>query len=151
MKRGQLLGEPFLIIFSLVVLAFIIFFGIRYIPQLLDLGCKTEFVTSAKNIEAEVQTVYNLDFGSTVRKKFDLCGIQIICFVSEGVDITKIPAELQNIVKIRKNDNVFFLGKESDSFFIDHLQPSKNPICKKILNNRVDLIFENKGMYVEVK
>ena len=156
-KRGQLFEKPFTFIFILVVASLTLLFGFRLIKNTVNLGEDVEVKSFISKFETEVERIYNLDFGSrSSLKNLNIPqSIKWICFVDRdlSIDTTKIPDETTKTLILNTGENVFFvLSKDTDLKFIENLKPAnENPLCIRVLANKLNAVVENKGSYVEIK
>ena len=163
MKKGQLAGQPFVYIFAIVVIGLIVVYGAYVIIELISVRDTVETNLFLNNLKKEVDSCYNLDFGST-------CGLndlvvpsefKEICFVNTGefIDFDVIEDEFtKELVEIsveNENYNVFLvpvLGKELDKrrYFVNKLRSNENPLCVNVIGSRIKLKLENRGNYIEI-
>ena len=161
MKKGNLLGQPFMFIFFVILAALIIFFGMRIIGGTVDSAEKAEIETFITEFKAKVNTVYSLDYGSSVK----LGGLRTpanfkeICFIHRDslVDYSELDESLRNLVEVSydsNDDNMFFVTKDK-SFVepreIDKLKPNENPVCDNVMDGKLDLVLVNSGSFVEIE
>lgn len=64
-KKGQLLAQPFIYIFALILGGLILVWGIKAIVDLVNTAGTAELGKMVKNIESDVGEFYNLDEGAT--------------------------------------------------------------------------------------
>lgn len=161
MKKAQL-EQPFVIIFGVIVMAFLLILGGYVIRRSLTLSNSVEYNTFYNQLSKEAENCYNLDFGSTC----DLSKIKVpgslfeICFINieEPINYKNLPGSLNqtiaNSIRLNRKDNVFSIGingQDKKSFFIDKLKPAGNPICYRLSSRKLNLLLENKGNHVEVR
>lgn len=60
-KRGQILGLPLVLLFSLIVGAFILLYGAKVILDLTSEADYVEFLDQVKDFDTTVQTFQNYD------------------------------------------------------------------------------------------
>ena len=65
MKKGQLLGLPLVLIFALVVSAFVLFFGIKFVLDLQSEASYVDLLTTIDDIENNIETYQQYDTGSS--------------------------------------------------------------------------------------
>ena len=165
MKRSQLAGQPFIYIFAIVVAALIIIFGVKAVRDTLSIGEKVEINVLIENLDKEVSSCLNLDYGSSCsldKLRFN-SNIKEVCFVNidqdidyDGISDNTIKEIIRISVSSNENDNLFFIpvkGKELEKVkgYVPNLRSNENPLCARVVNSRVSLVLENKGNFVEIK
>ena len=163
MKRGELLSQPFIYIFTLIVSAFVIYFGFTTVASFQresNLVELSKFVSDLNNV---VDTYYNLDIGSS--KKISLMvpsQIEQACFVKIGSQINaNVDEYFRAILKDNSQYNLFTLPLDAlpapaPDFAIEHLQieGNENPLCIKTkgrLNAIIETKVANNNVYVEIR
>ncbi len=130
-KKGQILSQPFFYIFSIIVIAMILVFGIKMIKDTLNTACKVENANFMNELEKNIDLIYDASPGSSqqcaIVKSYGLStikceiqfpsGIKGICFVDLGeqLDKSKIPfldlKERLQTLQGEDDSNVFFVAK----------------------------------------
>ncbi len=173
MKKGQILSQPFIYIFAIIVIGLIFVFGFKYIGKILKTGCEVESLDLVNDIQAEANQLRALSFGSSYRCSFsysssgERCNFIIpsnvdgLCFV----DLTRgqanqIPNEFQEVKEIaeliREDDrNLFFIAKrgsncEAEPAKIKNLE-IQTPLCLDLTGREGNFIMENAGNSVLIK
>ncbi len=161
-KRGQLLAQPFVMIFGIIVGALILTWGIYEVYKLINVSCDVELVDYVTTLKKDVQRYYYYESGSSNRFKVDLpCEASHICFVSQdipfycrvqgaGIPCVKPQGYNQGFIVARKNDNVFIYSKKGvDAYYVPYLRPTstENPLC---ISDQKQIVLTSKGTYVEV-
>lgn len=150
---------PFVYIFIIIVLVFVIYFGIRTIKNVVDLGETVEYKTFVIKLEERFDTVMTLDKGSSVSLE-ELSfpnEIKEICFVSDSGynNLNSIEnSDLRTLLERRLNDdnNVFFADGEVLNEKIGYtLILEENPLCDSTIDGKIDLRLINQGREVEIK
>ncbi len=157
MKKAQLFSQPFMIIFTLIVIALILFFGYKVILGLTNTGekvCKVKFTQDFQN---EVDDLYTQPIGSNTRINIPTCAsMKAVCVLtvnpSAQVPYKDIQQVLNALSQTPTSNNVFFSSTEQKTSFeplsIKKLQPSKT-VCDDTLDGKFTLLLENKGRYVD--
>tara|TARA_Y100000310_G_scaffold290392_1_gene317533 strand:- start:1252 stop:1746 length:495 start_codon:yes stop_codon:yes gene_type:complete len=84
MKRGQLLGMPLVLLFSLIVGALILAYGAKVAYDLVSQADYVDFLSSLDDIEANVETFSNYDAGSAKVYELNLPDdVEYLCFYSD--------------------------------------------------------------------
>ncbi len=161
-KRGQLLAQPFVMIFAIIVGALILTWGIYEVYKLINVSCDVELVDYITTLKKDVQRYYYYESGSSNKFKINLpCEASYICFVSHdipfycsvagaGISCVKPQGYNQGFIVGRKNDNVFIYSKKGvDAYYVPYLRPigTENPLC---ISDQKQVILTSKGTYVEV-
>ena len=133
-KSGQL-DQPFVYIFVLVVLAFVVLFGVKYIGKTNELGDQASYLQFKSGMKDAASMVYTKNPGTfltfsrtSANKPLTLPkGIKEACFQDLGVKS-----------KILLNSN-----KYAD-FTITSLSPAEQALCIPIQNQQLSFSLENK-------
>jgi hypothetical protein len=81
MKKGQILGVPLILIFGLIVGAFILLYGAKVILDLTAEADYIDFVDQMKDLDNNIATIGNYDVGTA--KVYDMNlpkDVEVICF-----------------------------------------------------------------------
>jgi hypothetical protein len=157
MKKGQLMAQPLIYIFYLVVAALIIFFGVKVIGNLNDNGDKVQYVTFVNDIKQKIDSTYNDNLGSSASldeitvPKF----VTEVCFVSDRDLAVVKDVKLKQLINISDltESNVFFAGVEitdGPTKYLEHLYIN-GTVCDVTRDRKINLILENVGSNVEVR
>ncbi len=162
MKKAQL-EQPFIFIFGIIVIALVILLGSNVIRNSLKLGSDVEMNVFVDKFKKEINSCYNLDFGSvcSINELNIPSSLNYICVINvdEEIDFGKLPSTINDTVirsvDIGRKDNVFFdplkRNDEEIRITLDRLKTAENPLCGKIVNGKIDLVLENKGSFVEIR
>ena len=71
MKKRGILDLPFVYIFMIIVIAFILLFGLNMIFKLNELKEKTVYLTFKTDLDKEVEKMYNMNEGSVTTYSFN--------------------------------------------------------------------------------
>ncbi len=168
-KKGQLIGQPFVYIFLLIVAAVVLFLGIKVLANVLQLGESVgynEFVNDLKKAENEV---YSDSFGSTL----SLENINVPSFISEICFLDRYRTQSINLSLVRdlelrdfinvsyyssQNENVFFASDDLKAIKLERVTPIdkvysepisenafENPLCDDSRDGKINILFENQG------
>ena len=132
-KRGQL-DQPFIYIFAIIVIAFIIWFGFTYLSKTNALGEKALYVQFKSDLQDAITNTYNKNEGtlltfspSSANKPLALpTAIKQICFQDLGTKTKLTP------------DN-----QEYQAFIINNLSPAEKNLCIPAYG-RLSFKLENK-------
>ena len=113
MKKAQIMGQPFVYIFALVVGALILFWGARTVIKLVERSEMVEVVDFIKTLESTVDEYYMLDEGSEKTIKLRLPKkISYFCVADENALSCRTSSgdscgkELQQISRFCKGYNI---------------------------------------------
>ena len=157
MKKAQLLSQPIIFIFAIIVAALILTWGSYQIVKIIRTGSTIELGTALTDLKDTVNTYYNLDEGSSKELNIRLPKqVKYICFVNSNEPLItqgleEIDPDLPQILQA-KGKNIFIIPAtlKPSTYNIDKLTPIENPLCIKTLNS-LKAIIENKGTYVEIR
>lgn len=167
-RKGQMLSQPFVYIFALVVGALILVWGGKTVLDLVNTGSQVDVGNFVKSLESDVAAYKNFGEGSKTSRKISFPNnINYICFLDlekkandckrkeAGDKVVKCTAEeLDDDFAFQieeSNRNVYVLPMSElkiNSFNIEDLKPtSGNPFC---VRNGVDINIISKVSYVEI-
>lgn len=167
MKKGQLLGQPFVYVFALIFGALILAWGVNSILKLKDTASQAELGKFASKVDSEVSQYLNFDEGSTTSIKVNLPEkITHLCFydsqeekncILDGKEcnIPDLDEGFAAIANTRTKYNMFFLPygvyrlppREVKNLQVD--ATIGNPICFRN-NLRKEFTLTSMGTYVSV-
>lgn len=168
-KKGQMLSQPFVYIFALIVGALILVWGGKTVLDLLQTGSQVNVGSYIKSLEQDVAAYKNFGEGSKTAKKVDFPqDITYICFLDleRSANDCKRKGANNKIVKCKPeeldeefafqieepNKNVYILPTDAvkiNAFNIKDLKPAQgNPFC---VRNGQDIEIISKVSYVEVQ
>src|SRR3989344_6841785 len=113
MKKRGILDLPFVYIFMIIVIAFILLFGLNMIFKLNELKEKTIYLTFKTDLEREVEKMYDMNKGSITTYSFESKNkplkvpkeIKEICIDGSNVILDNIKYEDFEIENLRSYDN----------------------------------------------
>ena len=158
MKKAQLLSMPFVYVFIIIVLVFVIYFGVKTIKNVVDLGETVEYKTFVIKLEERFDTVMTLDKGSSVSlEELNFPKeIEEICFIS-GNRYTNLNSvknsDLRDLLNTGLSEsNVFFADGKVLNEKIDYtLILEENPLCDSTIDGKIDLRLVNEGREVSIE
>lgn len=141
-KRGQILGLPLILVFALIVGAFILLYGAKVIYDLTQQANYVDFLDHVKDLDTTIQMYSAYDAGSSKVYTLDLpSAVDTICFYdsSQTSDCTldgqacssDLDGELAVLESSEYNVYIFPSGVyDRTRFTITGFQPlSGNPVC----------------------
>lgn len=168
MKKGQMLSQPFVYIFALVVGALILVWGGKTVLDLVNTGSQINVAKLVKDLEQDAAAYKNFDEGSRTSRKLQFPDdITYICFLDmerkandclrkeKGNKIIKCTAtELDEDFAFQieePNKNIYVLPTTAvkvGAFKVDDLKPELgNPLC---VRNGLDITISSKVDHVEI-
>ena len=161
MKKAQLLGQPFVYIFIIVVIILTIIIGFKLLNKVKDVGENVEYETFFANLDKEFDSLKNLAKGSSISLN-DLVvpkTVLEVCFVGEGGF---------NSVYVENKDDLFLTAMQSpgdktvfmyvdlpnkvyDFLYIEDVKGEYNPTCDSTADGSIDLRAINQGTYILVE
>ena len=131
-KKAQLLGQPFIYIFAIIVAALVLVFGTKAILDLKEKQELAELTTFVTKLKEDVAAYYRFDIGSSKELNLNLPRkVKKVCFTENKLEIFP---------------KVFFLNE----FKIPYLKPVETPLCIDT-NGKLKAIIETKPRYVEIR
>lgn len=177
MERGQLMSQPFIYIFAIIVIGLIFVFGFRYIGKIMGAGCEVEVMDLVNDVQAEVNQLRALSFGSNTACTFSYSSasdyecvlvvpssVKSVCFVDakrgQENQITERFTTIKNFISefgsaaSGLNKNLFF-GVSKDSSCEIEPQLIRNieiegPVCLDVTKDN-SFIMENSGRNVIIR
>ena len=155
------MSQPFMYIFAILVIGFILVFGFFQVKKVLDFGADVEEVSFRKDLQRAVDEVYTLAPGS--KKVIDNLivpsSVEGVCFVdaTRPVRLSDIPfplirEDLELLGSTRKN--VFFVSRRGEdrleAFIVTHLRP-QGVVCFNLSLDRLNFVLENEGNVVGLR
>jgi len=161
MKKGITI-QPFLFIMALVVMAFVIIFGIKSVNDVRETADLTELAIFYKDLENKINVYSQFDIGSSGSVSFGLPShIERICFANPNMaPTTPIPDELfKSVIETNTKNTVYILPLDAyaqSSFAITRLyvDPREHPLCiptRGQLTVELETAAINNGVFVQVK
>ena len=133
-KKGQL-DQPFLYIFAIVVIAFILLFGLKYIGKTEELAEKAAYTQFKADFQDATFRVYNKNPGT------------LLTFSPASTNKPlKLPAAIKDVCfQVAGSKTKIILNHpEYPDFSIQYLQSSRNNLCIPALNHQLSFTLENK-------
>ncbi len=162
-KRGQLLSQPFVYIFALVVGALILVFFFFFVLDLKKTADFTELSTFVNKLQDVIDGYGNFDVGSSKKISLSLPGkVEKVCFVNPDLALNTAGLDdfFASVLQSNKKNNLFILPLDAfpspaPDFFIEGLIVlSENPLCVEtdgVLKISVETMLHNNKIFVDVK
>jgi len=132
MKKGQVIGQPLVYVFAIIVIALLLFFGFRMVGKIIGFEKNVDYADFLNNFDNEINIVYSESFGST--KSLERLRIPEevveICFVitNEAYGIGMEPTDERMIIYLDEKfsspvveENVFFAGENIEGRIFEKL------------------------------
>jgi len=154
MKRGQVLGQPFIYMFYVIVAVLVLLIGAKWIAGVIDTGDSVEYSVFINDLEGKVDQVYSDNYGSVVYANSISIpeGIGEICIMDHSLEqnfssvLDETLATYMNITSsYSDSDNVYFSGEELSYGFIPLLVLESSPLCDGTSDGSFDVKFFNNG------
>lgn len=161
MKRGQLLSQPFIYIFAMVVIAVVIYFGFSMVSEVSCLGENVEGAKFVKDLNKHVLEINSFSTGT--KNKYTLtppADVRGLCFISKDYSLSNIPfQDIRVVVELEKEagsleHNMFFSlmpGSKKECLpenqLISRLVVEKF-VCFDFSREPFEFILEKKGKVV---
>lgn len=153
--KGQILSQPIIFIFILVVSALVLAFGIKAVLDLQQRADLIQLTTSVDDLKDLVETYYSFVEGSNTQTDISFpSDIKYICIAEDSYlipeNVKKYDKDIEAYIKASPDYNLFAvpLKYKISRFKIPNLKPVIDPIC---FLNPLKAIIENKGTYVEIR
>nr|MBI4156643.1 hypothetical protein [Candidatus Woesearchaeota archaeon] len=145
MKKGQILGMPFVYILALIVGALILIFGVKWIFQLQETASSVQLNKFVDDLRVETEKYYSLDPGSKKQIKLNLPNkVKQLCFKGTELDQNTLLPQEKNLIQLESRNNVFFIPLDSyknTKFYINEI------INPDISNKDKILCIKNPGQF----
>jgi hypothetical protein len=158
MKRGQIMGQPFIYLFYAVVAILVLFLGIKWIISLGEHSEDVEYAVFMKNLKSEIERVSKYNYGSVINlKELKIpMGVEEVCFVSRGVVNQNLDSVTDDVLRgyinatTGEDKNVFFAGERIEAFYVERINMTSSPICDSTLDGEINIKIRNVGYNVSV-
>ena len=142
------------IIFAIIGIAFVVFFGYDQIASFIGISSEASMKQQISDFEKEVRNVNTLAMGSVNRFNFKVyAGVEKVCFV-DSEDPSPEPANgwdpdnlMERAIINNKYNMIIFNNDGFRGDFIQYLKPDIN-FC---IDRTSDLLLENEGSYVSIR
>jgi len=161
MKRGQIQGQVFIYILTLIITASILLYGYKAIKNISEKAEQVELVDFKTKLKSDFETI-STDHGSVKTKTYNVPSkVNEICFYQEGEDplFHAMPNDINPLIKDSIGDetgnNVFLvMGNAIEPMNLGRIEISNegyNMVCIKPSGNRLKLRLEGLGDGVAVE
>lgn len=160
MKKAQLMDQPFVYIFTLIVIVVIVVIGFNLLNNIISVGEKVDYEAFIVSFKGELEDLDNLDKGSSVLLDRLIIpkDVKEICVIGEGSFIISNVINDNELfikaMKLQENNIFFYFGDEErvyEAITIEDVKGSYNPVCDDLSDGKMDLKAVNYGGYVLVE
>ena len=158
-KRGQLMEQPFIFIFAIVVMAFILIFGFYSITKFNKFGEDVQLATFVKDLSNGVQRYFYYSLGSSNNIDLKIPNkVKCVCISNPGSainedELSKCNDPLLKDVISSSEKNIFISPIKDfkiNHYEINNIKATKNPLCIET-NGDFKAVLETKKDYVEIR
>ena len=156
MKRGQVQGQVFIYILTLIVTAGILLYGYNAIKSISEKAELVELIQFKDDLKQDFERMSS-NYGSSETETYNVPSkVKEVCFYQEGEDplFHPLPDDLNPLIKDSINDktgnNVFLVIGDGaiepmKLTRIEINKPDYNLVCIKVSSNRLKLRLEGLG------
>jgi len=155
MKKGQIQGQVFIYILTLIITAGILLFGYNAINNFRDDTERVELVTFKNALKQDFERMSS-NYGSSETETYNVPSkVKKVCFYQEGevYDFHAMPDDLNPLIadsiKDGTGNNVFLvIGNAIEPMKLTRIEinkPDYNLVCIKVSSNRLKLRLEGLG------
>lgn len=153
--KGQMIGQVFIYIITLILISFLLFYGYRAISSFKEKADKVSYIQFKNDMENTIEAL-SLDFGSVKVRQFTVpANINIVCFVRNfpgmpGLSDTKYPL-IEDSVNSGLDKNVFLISDNvEESFFTGKISPTEDLFCVPAIEGKIELRMEGMGDHTSI-
>lgn len=152
-KKSQMIGEIFIWIAALFILAIIVFYGYKAISDFMQRGEEVSFIQFKNTIESEAVrlstqlndvVVFNEKNPLKVPGKY-----QQVCFVSSEASVgdtdNKVIKEAIRAGIHNTTENVFLEPLAPNPIFIGNIELDEGVLCVPVVKGRIDIRLTGRG------
>lgn len=154
------MDQPFVYIFTLVVIILVVVIGFNLLDKIINVGEDVDYEAFLVNFKNELEDLKNLDKGSSVLLSDIIVpkNLKEICFLGEGdfiINYVRNRNELFIKAMEMHQDNIFFYldveDRVYDAITVEDVKGEYNPLCDDTTDGKIDLRLVNEGRYVLVE
>ena len=150
MRKGQLIGQIFIYIIAIILVAFILGYGYKAVVSFRQKSEQVSYIKFKTELQNAVETITS-DFGSV--KVIDLSvprNFERVCLVKSYPSLPTLSGTNNPIIEDSVNSgverNVFLVENiAKDSFYVGKIDVSPDLYCVDIVSGIVRLRLEGKG------
>jgi hypothetical protein len=162
MRKGQIIGQVFIYILSVVIISAILIYGYTAVSEFRDRSQNVAKVKLQNDITNAISKLSS-DYGSVQRKELYLGEYLEMCFVDNYEPSPTIPASTNKLiadnVQSRTGNNVFLIKETLEQSFragtisvgdSGESAVDTDVVCIDAISNRVEVRLEGKGDHVHI-
>ena len=148
--KGQMIGQVFIYLITLVLVSFLMFYGYRAISTFKEKTDQVSYIQFKNDMQNTIETL-SLYFVSVKVKKFEVEeNINIVCFVRNfpgmpSISGTRYPV-IEDSVNSGLDKNVFLISDNvEESFFAGKISSAEDFFCVPSIEGKIELRMEGMG------
>jgi hypothetical protein len=151
--KAMTVGMVFMLIFTVVVIGFITFFGFQAITDFFCLSGDAQVQKSYNNIEDAVESLYTKTRGSSQTISVNIPSSTRICFVNSSDPGPNIlggwlpDPDLEDIIRVKGYSTWITLCRGGEGYIMDHIRVEKS-FC---IISSGEVYIQNMGRYVDIE
>ncbi|MBI2208021.1 fibronectin type III domain-containing protein [Candidatus Woesearchaeota archaeon] len=153
--KGQMIGQVFIYLVTLLLVSFLLFYGYRTISAFNEKTDQVSYIQFKNDLQNTIKTL-SLDFGSVKVKQFTVPdNINAVCFVRNfpsmpSLSGTKYPI-IEDSVNSGLDKNVFLIsGNVKESFFAGKISSAEDLFCVPAIEGKIKLRMEGMGDHTSI-
>ena len=153
--KGQMIGQVFIYLITLVLVSFLLFYGYRAISTFKEKTDQVSYIQFKNDLQNTIETL-SLDFGSVKVKQFTVPdNINVVCFVRNfpgmpSLSGTKYPI-IEDSVNSGLDKNVFLISDNvEESFFAGKISSKEDLFCAPATAGKIGLRMEGMGDHTSI-
>jgi hypothetical protein len=161
-KRAELISQPLMYIFIIIVIALILALGIKFVFDLQKTAEQTAHAKFKQDLDSAINQVYTKDTGSSLSytpnsKSYKGIAVapkvEIVCFTDKTtLKSSPILTKEQNsdLAQLKSKNVIIFPLTDHTPLEISNIQPAENPFCIRIKGTLTNFKLENKDNQVVI-
>jgi outer membrane murein-binding lipoprotein Lpp len=153
-KSAQIVGQIFIYVLAIIVMAAILLFGYRSIANFKEQASQVSTIQLQNELSSAIDSLSS-DFGSVKKKSINLDDYSTICLVESYEEPSlgglKIDPLIRDSIESGTEENVFLLKSTVEaSFAVDKISVEPDVLCLTSRLSTVELRLEGRGDHVDV-
>lgn len=147
--KAQMIGQIFIYILAVVMVAFILLYGYSAIKTFKDRAEQVAFIKFKTDLESTVKSV-SFDYGTVKKAEFLVpSGYKEVCFIDLNKPTIPDDPVIEDSVKSGVEKNVFLVAQVAEeSFYVGNITV-KDP-CMAVKGGKIKIRLEGKGNYAAI-
>ncbi|MBI2134989.1 hypothetical protein HYU09_03285 [Candidatus Woesearchaeota archaeon] len=153
--KGQMIGQVFIYIITLVLVSFLLFYGYRAISTFKEKADQVSFIQLKNDMQNTIEAL-SLDFRSVKVKQFTVPeNINTVCLVRSFPEMPSLSETgypiIEDSVNSGINLNVFLIGNNvEESFYAGKISLADGILCVPVISGRIELRMEGMGDHTSI-